>query len=182
MRYATKALFTLSAITLTSLCGCSQGSGDPQDELAGPCVIVPREPVLTLLSASDTRWGNDIPSLHLSNISFTSPGGVTTTLDLAGLEQASIDPLVQNITLDPDAELLVCTLPCALFFAPGEYAFTASSNGYAESEISVQANYAVYEGGCPGYYDVGTDITITLDPGPAEGIILHTETPATPEN
>jgi len=150
----------LILVLLSMLFGCDNEEvadieSDPgiDDHAVGPCVITPREHVIKILSAVDQVTEEDIESITISDIHYHDEQVVFFEI---------IDETVENIEINSIEESLICSLPCALFNQEGSYSFTVEALGYDDKVVEIDAGYAVFEGGCPGYVDVGTEINLKL--------------------
>ncbi len=150
----------LILVLLSMLLGCYKEEaadieGNPgfDDHAVGPCVITPREHVIKILSAVDQVTEDDIESITISDIHYHNEQVVFFEI---------IDETVENIEINSIEKNLICSLPCAIFNQEGSYSFTVEALGYDDKVVEIDAGYAVFEGGCPGYVDVGTEIHLKL--------------------
>lgn len=148
-------------VIFTSLLfGCSSDNKFPEaenkkldDELAGPCVTIEREPVIKLEGVTDQSTGESIAEVEIENISLNG--------DLFVFKENQQE-LLTNVDIDFINNTLVCTLPCAFLNQEGLYEFTVKTMGYSSETLQTQASYSVFDGGCPSYVDGGTEISFQL--------------------
>ena len=132
--------------------GCG-GGGTSEDSLAGPCVIVPSGPSLTIAAATHATTGLAIPVITLSDVKI---GGTAMTAFLPG-ELMNAKPIGSN---------LECTVACGFSSSEGATTFTVSAPGYASKTVNTTSTYATRVGGCPGSLSNGARISIALEPLP----------------
>jgi hypothetical protein len=139
---ATLAVLVVSVVALQA-CG---GGAEPT---AGPCEHTYLEPILLIDAV--TVEGETTP---LSRV-------VITDLRLDGVAVAS--PLLESSTgIVATADGLECSVPCGLQNTEGTYTFQLKAPGYVTRSASVQARYAVFDGGCPSSNNGGTHVSFTM--------------------
>ena len=102
--------------------------------------------------ANDTRIG----ILIISNVTFNS-----SAIDLRTLFQ---EGTLQLTNLEIKDNKLICSVPCGFGTTEGLWQLYVSAAGFVEQHVSVQAGYAIFQGGCPSYNDKGTRLSITMQP------------------
>ena len=139
---ATLAVLAVSVLAL-------QACGGDTEPTAGACAHTYLEPILLIDAV--TVEGETTP---LSRV-------VITDLRLDGVAVAS--PLMEGSTgIVATAEGLECSVPCGLRNTEGTYAFELKAPGFVTRSASVQARYAVFDGGCPSSNDGGTHVSFTM--------------------
>lgn len=129
-----------------------------EDEmLAGPCVEEFGEPIVLITHVVEAGSGDAIAVVKISDIEV----GVGT------LEHRQItNPLLgehMNLTEGEDGAVL-CEVPCGFGSQTGTYTFAVEAEGYEATEVSVDATYAEWYGGCPSFNDGGTETEVELTP------------------
>jgi hypothetical protein len=148
-----KAVLLLGCL---SLVGCSGGGGGDDSNHVGPCVHEFRDPVLNITSANSAADDARIGILVISNVTFNS-----SAVDLPMLFQ---EGTLQLTNLEFKDNKLICSVPCGFGTTEGLWQFDVSAAGFVEQHVSVQAGYAIFQGGCPSYNDNGTRLKITMQP------------------
>ena len=143
-------------LSVLVLAACGRDGFD-DEILAGPCVEEYGEPIVLITNVVEAGSGDGIAVVAISDIEF----GVGTA------EHREItNPLwgeSMNLTEGEDGALL-CEIPCGFGSTPGMYTFTVAAEGYEANEVSVDANYAEWYGGCPSFSDGGTEVEVELMP------------------
>lgn len=145
-----RTALVLSVIALMMMaCG---GGEEREDILAGPCVHQFLSPVLTIEAVSGSNTAGSLSKVTLNQVVI---GGVPVSAET--LAQVSSNVLV-------DGGSLRCTLPCAFGTTEGIYTFVASADGYKPTDVSVEARYTAFIGGCPSINSGSVNVTIALVP------------------
>lgn len=122
----------------------------------GACVHEYREPILNLDSVTEATTGDAVAVVHLSEIAVDGMARTGTTLVQAGRPQS-------NVTADGSGNGLDCTVPCGFGSAAGTWTFTVSAEGRVPTDVTVEAAYETFVGGCPSYEDGGTRFDVVLE-------------------
>lgn len=59
-------------------------------------------------------------------------------------------------------DTLVCTVSCGFGTSEGRYTFRATAAGYVAKEVTTEARYSRFEGGCPSYNAGGSRTHVVL--------------------
>lgn len=111
------------------------------------------EPIVQIEAVSDAVTGDLIDVVFISNV------------ERDGQEDRYFRQEETGITEEDDDESrLICTTPCGFGFIPGMWTFEVVAEGYQAENISVEADYEEFHGGCPSVSTGGTVITIELSP------------------
>lgn len=150
-----KALTALSLSLIPALIlGCGRDAPN-EDGTAGPCVHGYAEPALTIQTATSRHSGAAIARLTLRSLTVN---GSTISTDEWAYSSMWSRPFF-NVAVENN--VLYCDVPCG-FGTGGRYAFVAEAAGHEAINVSVDARYATFRGGCPSFDDDGTDINLQL--------------------
>lgn len=149
-------LSSLSAmVALLLAVGCGEGeeegvNQDPvnQDQGQGPCVVEYREPIVLITAVVEAGNSDAIAEVEISEIALH--GGSVQQLGMT-------EDLIEG-----ESGVFACAVPCGFGFQPGEYTFTVGAEGYEAREVTVDAEYETFVGGCPASYDGGTEVEVEL--------------------
>jgi hypothetical protein len=143
--------FAIAALVSAGSVG--PGPAAAQTQMMRPCVHSYRSGVVAVVAAQSAGTARAVPAVTLSGIKVDGqPADVAT---MSGLQNAVVA-----------GSGVVCTLPCSLGTQEGRWEFTATAAGHVPRAASVDARYAVFQGGCPSYNDKGTEVRLTLEPVP----------------
>ena len=117
---------------------------------AGDCSHTFRDPVVAIRTARDSATAAPISRVALT--AFTVGGRPTDSVTL----------LPNSVNVRLVADTLICTIPCGFSNIEGHYAFLASAPGYGPRTVSVSAQYAHFDGGCPSSSGGSTNASIAL--------------------
>lgn len=142
------------AIAGMALAGCNTTTIDDGsvEAPAGVCSHTYREPVFNISYAVNALTGEPVGTIVIQSISINDRLVTDDNNPLTGS---------QNI-VRVDGHWR-CSLPCGLGNEEGRYRIVVDSPGYLPQSLTVQANYRVYEGGCPSYSDQGLHVSLALE-------------------
>lgn len=139
-RSAPRSVFVVVGAVLSV--GCEPGGG--------PCIHTYRDPVLAITAARDSASGARIASILVTDVAF---GGRSQPVgSLLGLAFGA----------STRSDTLVCGIPCGFGTSEGQYTFSATAPGYAVAQVSVNARFARFDGGCPSSNSGSTEISVSL--------------------
>lgn len=144
---------TLAAAALVSTGNAGTGPAAAQAQMMRPCVHSYRSGVVAVVAAQSVDTARAVPTVTLSGIKVDGQAADAATM--SGLHNAVVS-----------GTGILCTLPCSLGTQQGKWEFTATAAGHAPRAASVDARYAVFQGGCPSYNDKGTEVRLALEPVP----------------
>jgi len=127
-------------------------AGCENDETVGPCYHLYKEPLINVTAATSSANGDAIPTVALTG--FERDGTPITTADL----------IIGSYFVEPRGDTLLCHLPCGFGRIAGDYSFVAGAAGFQDKTLTLQAQYQIFQGGCPSFNDGGMDIVIELTP------------------
>ena len=137
---APQSVFLVSAVL-------SVGCAEPG---AGPCVHTYRDPVLAITSVVDSESGGRIASILVTNVTISGRSEpVGALLDVA-------------FGASTRSDTLVCGVPCGFGTSEGQYTFKAAAPGYTARQVSVNARFARFDGGCPSSNAGSTEVSVSL--------------------
>jgi hypothetical protein len=116
----------------------------------GACEHTYRDPVLTISAATDAESGASITPLQI------------TAVAVGGQLQPIASLLATAFGARAVGDTIVCDVPCGFGTSESRYALTAAASGYVARDVTTEARYARFEGGCPSYNSGSTRTTITL--------------------
>jgi hypothetical protein len=123
------------------------GCGVVGDDLAGPCLHVYQEPIITLAS-------DDATYVQISDITIDGRTPPDPTRVIGGPAVG-----VSEVAGVPGFR---CDLPCGFGTDSGEWVFVVTSADHADLEVQREVDYAEFEGGCPSANDGGAVIDLDL--------------------
>lgn len=130
--------------------GC--GGGGAGEPVAGPCVVLPSEPVVQITSAIDAVNRQPLEQVTLTNFRMN------------GTPVAPVVVMTPSTGVTLAGSSLRCTPPCGFGGADATFALTVEAGGYTPTPVTVEARYADFTGGCPAYLSGGTKISVALAP------------------
>lgn len=139
--------FVFISLLVLALPGCTDlkdGGG------VGPCVHVYEEPILNVVSVTNSASGQQILAFQIVN---------------ATLDGRKLDPFqlkIESYNVAAYDSLLVCNVPCGFGVGDGTYALRVRAPGYRDTTLNVTASYAINKGGCPSSSSGGTRFTFQL--------------------
>ncbi|MBQ0958993.1 hypothetical protein KAK06_08475 [Ideonella sp. 4Y11] len=136
----------LLAVPVLALQACGGGSSEPTD---GACLHLYLEPIVL------------IDRVSVEGETGTISRAVITDLQRDG-QVVSLQQLAVSSGVEETAQGLVCTLPCGLGNTEGTYTFQLTASGFAPRAVTVNARYAVFQGGCPSSNDGGTHVSAVM--------------------
>lgn len=139
---APKSVFVVVGTVLSV--GCTEPG-------AGPCVHTYRDPVLAITAAADSASGARIASILVTDVALDGRSQPVGSLLLEVAFGASTR-----------SDTLVCGVPCGFGTSEGQYSFSATAPGYAVRQVSVNARFARFDGGCPSSNEGSTEISVSL--------------------
>ena len=140
-----KTQTALLAAALLALQACGGGSRST----AGPCVHLYMEPIVL------------IDRVTVEGETGTISRVVITDLQRDG-QPVTLQALKVITGVEETAQGLVCKLPCGLGTDDGTYTFQLTASGFAPRAVTVNARYAVFQGGCPSSNDGGTHVSAVM--------------------
>ncbi len=152
MRRARARLVMAAVIVLGACGGSGSGAGDEDRLVAGPCVVIYAQPVISLQDATDSVTALPVGSVVITDVTYR---GVK-------LSTAVLTNVAQGVTASGDT--LVCSLPCGFATGEGDYSFTVKASGYRDQTRTVSAAYPQAVGGCPLTYSGTTAVSVRLTP------------------
>ena len=120
----------------------------------GPCYHAFEDAVLTVSCVRDARSGLPIKTLFIHDL--TVDGHPESPHDLMDEYWINVETVGEDT--------LRCTPPFTLGTHEGRFVFGMTAPGHLGATFQVDAEYAVFEGGCPSFNDEGTVVELTLDP------------------
>lgn len=134
----------LLAVPLLALQACGGGS----QSMAGPCLDTFVEPIVLLDKVAVEGETGSISRVVIADVQRNGQPVALHFEMMSGIEET--------------AQGLVCTLPCGLGNTEGTYTFQLTASGFAPRMVTVNARYAVFQGGCPSSNDGGTHVSAAL--------------------
>ena len=121
--------------------------------ISGPCVHTYEDPVIHIDRVADVVTGTSISAFQITSALIDS-----FNLDAASLRSSvSYNAVVFN-------SVLICNTPCGFGTTAGTYTLSISAPNYKDTTIVIQANYTVFNGGCPSSNSGGTVFNFQLSP------------------
>lgn len=136
----------ITCCTLLPL-GCRELGG-------GPCVHTYRDPVLAVTAASDGATGARIAPLFVTGVTVRDRSQPVSYL------------LAVSFGARAQGDTIVCGVPCGFGTSEGPYSFVVSATGYAPRQVSVDARFARFDGGCPSFNEGSTEVSLSLPRAP----------------
>ncbi|MFN8666860.1 MAG: hypothetical protein U0164_06605 [Gemmatimonadaceae bacterium] len=118
--------------------------------MAGPCVHTYRDPLLAITMATEVGGTARVAPLLIT--------GVT----IGGQPMAASGLATFGYGIRARGDTLVCDVPCGFGTSEGTYAFTAVAPGFAPRQVSLDAHYQTFKGGCPSYNAGSMAVAIVL--------------------
>jgi hypothetical protein len=128
--------------------GCS-----PDDLTSGPCVHTYEDALFHIESVVDADSLTPIDTIVISEAMRDTISHPPSRLTLE-----------YSDGIEVRGDTIVCEVPCSFGTYEGSWTFRVSAAGYPSQWLSVNAQYAVFHGGCPSYNDSGMTINWKLDP------------------
>jgi hypothetical protein len=141
-----------TALVLSVIVLMITGCGFEEEPGAGPCVHQFLSPVLAIVSVSDSNTGGGLSKVTLGQLA----------IDGVPVRAETVAEMSSNVVVD--GGLLQCTVPCAFGTQEGIYTFVASAAGYKPADVSVEAQYTTFIGGCPSSSSGSVNVSIVLAP------------------
>jgi hypothetical protein len=137
-----------------ALAGCNTTTIDDgsAEAPAGVCSHTYREPVFNISYAVNALTGESLGTIVIQSISINDR-----------LVTDDNNPLISSQNIERVDGHWRCSLPCGLGNEEGRYRVVVDAPGYLPQSLTVQANYRVYEGGCPSYSDQGLHVGLALE-------------------
>lgn len=142
----------LVLIALLSACNVSEIEDGSKESPESVCGHSYKEPVFNISYAVDAIDGDSLSEVALRNV--TVNGRPVT-------DYSTVLVAAKNIHIRDG--VMVCTLPCGFGVEEGTYRLYVDAPGHQTQQVSVQANYRVYSGGCPSYSDLGYYVGVSLE-------------------
>ncbi len=135
-------------LTVWALCV----SGCGEEDTAGPCVHIYREPIFHVTSAVETGTQDNIDEIVIWNV----------RIDGVEYPPSLLDGESENVVIQDS--LLICTVPFSFGTTAGDWQFRATASGFVEATFDFPGvRYSDGQGGCPSYSDGGLRVTLELD-------------------
>jgi len=125
-------------LVLAVLAGCKA------DGTIGPCVHTYEDPVLHIQSVTNAQTGQSVQALEILEVLLDGQKQDPRVLKVVSFNVVAAD------------STLLCGLPCGFGTETGIYTLTITAKGCRDTTISLQAQYAVFRGGCPSSNSGGT--------------------------
>ncbi len=145
----------LVVVALVLSVACGEEEVDNQNDRAnmnnqpgGPCVEEYGEPIVLVTAVTDADDGAAIGVVEIWEIR-------------RGESEVQVFGETLNLT-EGEAGVFSCEVPCGFGSEPAEYTFWVGAEGYEPVEVSVEAEYEVFVGGCPSFNDGGTEVQVEL--------------------
>ena len=151
MKFTTHTFTVLAVVNLLTACG---SDSDYEEEMAGTCDIVFREPVIHLDAAYGQQSGAVIGDIVMTDL----------TVNDRALNEFNVGFLADDgVNVSAEGNTLYCTLPCQFGVEEGIWTFTVTADGYLPTGQNLEAAYGSFDGGCPAYYDEGSHFELRLN-------------------
>lgn len=126
-----------------------------EESLIGPCVVMYRDPLITIERARDAVIGAAIPRLFVSDVSWgdRQPG---VAFLLAGGAEA------RNAVMEEGR--LRCDVSCGFGSSSGTYRLTFQAPGFRDTTLTLAAAYSGGGGNCPAILSNGVRVTLDMQP------------------
>ena len=145
-------LRTLSLLALSvSLVACA-------DDDIGPCVHIMKDPILTIVGATEAPGGATVSELMIDSVLVDGDRRSNSLL----ITPLGFSDDTLSFGLDTVDGRLRCTPPCAFNGDEGEWALYINTPGYRDTVITVDASFDTFNGGCPSSVEDGEEIEVVL--------------------
>lgn len=151
-----RLLFPLTAFAALASCGGDLDDNSSDDDLNGPCVHYYYEPVVNIDQVISNPANTEIARVSLTEVVHED-----SEVELEEWCDLQADELCYGLSFE--SETPVCSLPCGFGNDEGEWHIEISAEGYQSKTETLEASYAVFEGGCPSYDDEGSHFQLELE-------------------
>lgn len=142
---------SMKALTIILILICVTACNSPN--ISGPCVHTYEDPVIHIDQVTDVVTGTSINAFQITS----------ALIDTFNLDVASLRISVSYNVVVFDS-VLICNTPCGFGTSGGIYTLSISAPNYKDTTVVIQANYAVFNGGCPSSNSGGTVFNFQLSP------------------
>ncbi|WP_341939651.1 hypothetical protein [Marinimicrobium sp. C2-29] len=151
---------TLFCAFMVSACGSDSkkntDTGTNDDEVICPDEVVFEDPLVRVISVTDSSSDDILVQVTLSELTLNQQ-----SYDFDEMHSSSIE----SLDISSDGKSAICTIPCGLFSAEGEYSMVVNAPAFEPKRIEFEPDYES-DGGppCRNRFSGSYELSIALDP------------------
>ncbi len=151
---------SLTCVFIIAACGSdlkkNADTGTNDDEVICPDEVVFEDPLVRVVSATDSSSDDSLVQVTFSELTLNQE-----SYDFDEMHSSSIE----SLDISSDGKSAICTIPCGLFSAQGEYSMVVTAPAFEPKRIEFEPDYES-DGGppCRNKFSGSHELSIALDP------------------